>query len=52
MGYPSHAISLSEIVLHDKDMNPIKHITDLFYPLLMDDTYEIIFNTNQVEMTP
>lgn len=52
MGYPSFAICLSEIVLHDKDMNPLRHITDLFYPLLMDHTHEIIFDTIQVEMTP
>jgi hypothetical protein len=52
MGYHPRAVWMSEIVLHDKDMNPLRHITDLLYPLTLDRTYEIVFDTNQVEMTP
>lgn len=33
MGYNWGTLAMSEIVLHDKDMNPIRHITNVFQPL-------------------
>jgi hypothetical protein len=50
MGYDWPTMVLSEIVLHDKDMIPIRHITDILYPLLQYETIEIVFDTNQVEL--
>lgn len=44
MGYNWSTTILSEIVLHDKDMNPLRHITDIFYPMLSFETIELIFS--------